>query len=141
MEKVSKFVPVSSYVQGNRPSGGGSTIRQMLLSIPRVKWLERPGGPPTDFYHQFKPPEPSTSVALPGRSQGWCEEMKVQPLTAQELTIERLLNDGKTTKQVAEAVGIKQNSVYKALTRIRVKRAHLALQGAGEGSEGEGEDE
>ena len=49
--KVSRLVPVAVGTQGNN----GSTVRHMLVSIPRVRFLERPGEP-TDYYCRYAPP-------------------------------------------------------------------------------------
>jgi DNA-binding NarL/FixJ family response regulator len=49
------------------------------------------------------------------------------PITDRELLVEKLVNDGKTRKQVAEAVGVEPGSVANILNRVRVKRAYQAL--------------
>jgi DNA-binding CsgD family transcriptional regulator len=123
IEKVSRYVPV---VTGLKSEGvaAGSTQRHMLLSIPRLKWLEGEG---TDFYHKYKSPEAVPLIENPSHSAHWVKEVQTLPITDRELLVEKLVNDGKTRKQVAEAVGVEPGSVANILNRVRVKRAYQAL--------------
>ena len=50
IQKISKYVPIST---ASRSSSGESTIRHMLVSLPRIKWLEKNPDPTmfTSAYH------------------------------------------------------------------------------------------
>lgn len=122
VEKVCRYIPIAMGTSGDRAKSGGSTIRQMLLSIPRVKWLE---GANTEFYHKYSPPDENPRVHLYSHSDEWCEKMKKEPLTERELLVEHMLRDGHTFKQIAEHIGLQPGSIAKYVARVRVKRAYL----------------
>ena len=123
IEKVCRYVPV---VTGLKSEGvtAGSTIRHMLLSIPKLKWLE---GGETDFYHKYKSPDADPFIENPSYSAQWVKEVRALPITDRELVVEKLVNDGMTQKQVAERVGVERGSIANILNRVRVKRAFQAL--------------
>lgn len=123
IEKVCRYMPV---VTGLKSEGvtAGSTIRHMLISIPRLRWLE---GGETDFYHKYKSPDTDITIQSPSHSAHWVKQVQTLPITERELLVEKLVNDGKTRKQVAEAVGVEPGSVANILNRVRVKRAYQAL--------------
>jgi DNA-binding CsgD family transcriptional regulator len=124
IEKVSRYVPV---VTGLKSQGvqAGSTMRQMLLSIPRVKFLE---GGDNDFYHKFKRLDDDPFIENPSYSPHWVNSVKILPITDRELLVERMINDGATQQQVADKLGILRGSVANLVNRLRVKRAYQALK-------------
>lgn len=123
-EKVSRYVPV---VTGLKSQGvtAGSTMRQMLLSIPRVKFLE---GGENDYYDKFKSLDEDPFIENPSYSPQWVNAVKSLPITDRELLVERLINDGATQQQVADRIGILRGSVANLVNRLRVKRAYQALK-------------
>lgn len=124
IEKVSRYVPV---VTGLKSQGvtAGSTMRQMLLSIPRVRFLE---GGDTDYYHKFKSLDDDPFIENPSYSPQWVNAVKSLPITDRELIVERMINDGATQQQVADHLGILRGSVANLVNRLRVKRAYQALK-------------
>lgn len=124
IEKVSRYVPV---VQGLKSQGvqAGSTMRQMLLSIPRVRFLE---GGENEYYDKFKTPDDDPEIENPSYTRQWCNAIKTLPITERELLVERMINDGKTQQQVADRLGIMRGSVANLVNRVRVKRAFQALK-------------
>lgn len=124
IEKVSRYVPV---VQGLKSQGvqAGSTMRQMLLSIPRVRFLE---GGENEYYDKFKTPDADPEIENPSYTRQWCNAIKTLPITERELLVERMINDGKTQQQVADRLGIMRGSVANLVNRVRVKRAYQTLK-------------
>lgn len=123
-EKVSRYVPV---VTGLKSQGAtaGSTMRQVLLSIPRVKFLE---GGENDYYDKFKSLDSDPFIENPSYSPQWVNAVKSLPITDRELLVERMINDGATQQQVADRIGILRGSVANLVNRLRVKRAYQALK-------------
>lgn len=121
IEKVSKYIPVITGTSGGR-TVSGSSIRQMLLSIPRVKWLE---GGETEFYHKYSPPGDNPQVQNSAYSNEWCEKIKKEPFTERETIVEQMLINGATFKQIAERIGLQPGSVASYVARVRIKRAYL----------------
>jgi hypothetical protein len=124
IEKVCRYVPI---VQGLKSQGvqAGSTMRQMLLSIPRVRFLE---GGDNDYYDKFKSPDDDPNIENPTYTTAWCNAIKTLPITEIELIAERMVNDGATQQQVADRLGILRGSVANIINRIRVKRAYQSLK-------------
>lgn len=124
IEKVCRYVPI---VQGLKSQGvqAGSTMRQMLLSIPRVRFLE---GGDNDYYDKFKSPDDDPNIENPTYTTAWCNAIKTLPITESELIAERMINDGATQQQVADRLGILRGSVANIINRIRVKRAYQSLK-------------
>ena len=124
IEKVCRYVPI---VQGLKSQGvqAGSTMRQMLLSIPRVRFLE---GGDNDYYDKFKSPDDDPNIENPTYTTAWCNAIKTLPITETELLAERMVNDGATQQQVADRLGILRGSVANIINRIRVKRAYQSLK-------------
>jgi hypothetical protein len=124
IEKVCRYVPI---VQGLKSQGvqAGSTMRQMLLSIPRVRFLE---GGDNDYYDKFKSPDDDPNIENPTYTTAWCNAIKTLPITESELIAERMINDGATQQQVADRLGILRGSVANIVNRVRVKRAYQSLK-------------
>lgn len=124
IEKVCRYVPV---VTGLKSEGmtAGSTVRHMLLSLPRLRWLDEAEG--TDFYHKYKSPDSNPFIENPSYTAQWVNEVKHLPITERELLVERLVNDGMTHKDVAKRIGVERGSIANLLNRVRVKRAFQAL--------------
>lgn len=125
IEKVSRYVPV---VTGQKSHGAtaGSTLRHMLISLPKVKFLE---GGETEYYHKYKELVDDPKIPNPSYSEKWCEEVKARPLTELEITVEKMINDGYTHTDCAKKVGIQRGSISNVINRVRVKRAFQALKG------------
>lgn len=121
IEKVSKYKPISTPSRSHE----GATIRQMLISIPRVKWLE------TDIescshYKKYKSPE-NIAPKLPidiRRSPTWCATLKGQPLSPQEIKVDELRSSMQPTA-IGRALGLKTSTVRGMLARIRAKKGEL----------------
>jgi DNA-binding NarL/FixJ family response regulator len=122
IQKVSKYIPVSMGTSGNRTSTN-STVRNMLLSIPRIAWLERPG-PPTDYYHEYKPPDADIKLSHHSYSDEWCEKIKTQPMTDREQIVQQMLHNGATFGQIATRLGLQRGSIANYVARVRIKEAY-----------------
>lgn len=124
IEKVSKYVPVQIGVSGNRASSN-TAVRHTFLSLPRVKWLERPG-PPTEFYHTYQLETEAPKFVDPQRSDDFCEKVKKEPFTDREQIIRQMLHNGATYKQIAEKLSIHPGTVPALVTRVRLKETYQA---------------
>lgn len=125
IEKVCRYVPV---VTGLKSDGlqAGSTVRHMLLSLPRVRFLE---GGETEYYHKYKPPVEEPTISNPNRSDKWCNTIKIAPLTDNEREAIRLKNDGATYSTIAYKLGIGKSSVGNLISKAKVKLAYIAQKG------------
>lgn len=124
IEKVSRYVPVVMPRNGSGEDNG-SSARHMLLSIPRIKFLE---GGETEHYHKYSVLEHEPVIINPSYSDKWCEAIKADPLTEQELRVEKLINDGNSHNTVAIKLHIAKNTIANIITRVRVKRAYQSLK-------------
>lgn len=125
IEKVCRYVPVVTGLK-SKGSTAGSTIRHMLISIPRIRWLENGE---TDFYHKYELPGSDPHITSPSYSEHWVETVKREPFTQRELIVEQMLNDGATQQQIADRFSIERGSVANIANRVRVKRAYQTLKG------------
>lgn len=123
IEKVCRYVPVVTGLKSQGASAG-STIRHMLLSIPRLRFLE---GGDTDFYHKYKSPDADPFIENPSYSAQWVQDVKTLPLTDRELEVERFVNDGMTHKLIAKKLNVEHGRIANIINRVRVKRAYQAL--------------
>lgn len=128
IEKVSRYIPAVSPTRGTggEASDNGSTVRHMLLSIPRVKFLE---GGETEHYHKYKVLENEPVIISPSYSDRWCELVKAEPPTERELLVEKMVNDGASRNAIADHLHMARGTIANLLSRIRVKRAYQALKG------------
>ena len=124
IEKVSRYIPVNMPRNGSAEDNG-SSARHMLLSIPRIKFLE---GGTTDHYHKFSVLEHEPVIVNPSYSDKWCELIKSDPLTERELEVEKLINDGNSHNAVALKLHIAKGTIANLITRVRVKRAYQSLK-------------
>ena len=121
IEKVSKYKPISTPSRSHE----GQTIRQMLISIPRVKWLET-DIESSSYYKKYKSPE-DIEKKLPidiRRSPTWCATLKGQPLSPQEIKVDEL-RVGMQPTAIGRALGLKTSTVRGMLARIRAKKGEL----------------
>jgi hypothetical protein len=125
IEKVCRYVPVVTGLKSDG-SQAGSTVRHMLLSLPRVRFLE---GGETEYYHKYQPPVEEPVVKNPNYSTVWCDAIKAEPLTDKERDAMRMKNDGFTYNAIANKLSIGRSSVAKLLNRARVKIAYIAQKG------------
>jgi len=124
IEKVSRYIPVNMPRNGSAEDNG-SSARHMLLSIPRIKFLE---GGTTEYYHKYSVLKHEPVIVNPSYSDKWCEAIKAEPLTERELKVERLINDGNSHNTVAIKLHIAKNTIANIITRVRVKRAYQSLK-------------
>lgn len=119
IEKVSRYVPVSTPSR----SYEGSTVRQMLVSIPRLKWLDD-GIDECRYYKHYKPePAETASPSRPsGKAPSWSARLKGQPLTAQEQRVADVM-DKMRIIDISRNMQIAQTTVRGMMARIRAKRA------------------
>ena len=123
--KVSKYVPVVTATSGGR-DGSGVNARNMLVSIPRVEFLEK-DRENTEFYHKYLPVQDMPVVSTTLSSREWITRI-TQPMTEREKVIEQMLNEGKTYKQICAAIGLAKGTIATYVYRIRAKRAYLLVQ-------------
>ena len=117
IEKVSKYV---SSAMGTR-STEGITVRQMLLSIPRVKWLE---GSDTEYYHKYKPPvEMDLGVSKNSKHISNLDDIRGNLLTEKEQQAVELMKTGMKQKQAADIMGMHRSTFRDMLLKIRAKQA------------------
>lgn len=118
IEKVSKYIPVSTPSRSTEQT----TIRQMMISIPRIKWLES-DIESCDYYRKYRKPEdikPSIAADLK-RSPTWCARLKDQPLTPQERRVDALRKEHHPTA-IGRRLGIAPSTVRGMLARIKAKK-------------------
>jgi hypothetical protein len=125
IEKVSRYIPAVMPSRGGSGEENGSTVRHMLLSIPRIKFLE---GGETEYYHKYSVLEHEPVIVNPSYSDKWCELIKADPLTERELEVEKLINDGNSHNAVALKLHIAKGTIANLITRVRVKRAYQSLK-------------
>jgi hypothetical protein len=121
IEKVSKYKPISTPSRSHE----GATIRQMLISIPRLKWLEKDVDS-CKYYRQYKNPD-NVIKKLPvdiRKSPTWCATLNGQPLSPQEKKVDDLRNSMQPTA-IGRALGLKVSTVRGMLARIRAKKGDL----------------
>jgi ATP/maltotriose-dependent transcriptional regulator MalT len=125
IEKVSRYIPVVTPSRSGRGQENGSSVRHMLLSIPRIKWLENEE---TEYYHKYAALTEEPVVVAPSHSDKWCEMVKAEPLTERELLVERLVNDGFSHAVIAEKEHMARATIALLIKRARVKRAYQSLK-------------
>lgn len=121
IEKVSRYKPVSTPSRSHE----GVTIRQMLISLPRVKWLEKDIND-SRYYKQYKNPN-EVAPKLPidiRRSPTWCATLKGQPLSPQEKKVDEL-RVGMQPTAIGRALGLKTSTVRGMIARVRAKKGEL----------------
>lgn len=117
IEKVSKYIPVSTPSRSSEQT----TMRQMMVSLPRVKWLERDIDN-CEYYKKYRKPEevkPSIAADLK-RSPTWCARLKGEPLTPQEQKVADLRVNHHPTA-IGRKLGLAPSTVRGMLARIRAK--------------------
>lgn len=124
--KVSRYIPVITGTSGGR-EGTGGTVRSMLVSIPRVEFLEKDRDN-TEFYHKYTSVEEIPIKANTSYSQEWLERTRTQPMSEREKIIEQLLNAGHTYKQIGSVLGLSKGAIPAYVHRIRAKRAYIIMQ-------------
>jgi len=116
MEKQSRYI--TRYTEASNPKYGTFARRQILLSLPRVKWLDRqpdyepwPDLPPEPVIMEEKPkPKPRPCIKL------------TDELTEREATAWSLHCKGFIVLKIAEAMGCSPNAASKALARAKEKQ-------------------
>lgn len=111
IEKISRIVPIATGTSGRRTTTN-STVRNMLLSIPRVRFLE---GGETEYYHKFTA---QVDDEIPTMPYG---EARVKPLTEREKDVVRLKNTGMTILAIAKHFHVRPSTISKSLSIARAK--------------------
>lgn len=117
IEKVSRYIPVSTPSRSSEQT----TIRQMMVSLPRVKWLENDLDS-CEYYKKYRKPEevrPSIAADLK-RSEAWCDRLRGEPLTPTEQKVANLRVNHHPTA-IGRKLGIATSTVRGMLARIRAK--------------------
>ena len=121
IERVSKYKPISTPSRSHE----GSTVRQMLISIPKLKWLDD-DRENCRYYNEYKPIEeakPKTPNDI-NRSPSWCARLKGQPLSPQEERVYQLRSSMQPTA-IGRTLGLKVSTVRGMMARIRAKKGEL----------------
>lgn len=118
IEKVVKYIPISTPSR----SSDQTTVRQMMISLPRVKWLEVDINS-CEHYRYYKKPEdvkPAIAKDLQ-RSPTWSARLKGEPLTQQEEKVDAL-RQTMTPTNIGRSLNIKPSTVRGMIARIRAKK-------------------
>lgn len=121
IEKVSKYKPISTPSRSHE----GTTVRQMLISIPKLKWLDDYADKST-YYRAYKTVEevkPKAPVDIQ-RSPSWCARLLGEPLSPQEKRVDDLRQSMQPTA-IGRVLGLKASTVRGMLARIRAKKGEL----------------
>lgn len=121
IEKVSKYIHVTTPSRSNETHTG----RMMLMSIPRIKWLE---GAETDFYHTYTEKDvklPPAYVLRDNRPNSWVEKIIGQDLTERETEALRLLRSGMANKDIAAKIGLSRSGLRDMIIKIKIKKSNL----------------
>jgi DNA-binding CsgD family transcriptional regulator len=121
MEKQSKYV--TQYTDYTRPKHSSFARRQILLSLPRVQWLDR-----QPDYEPW-PPVPEMPVQLPApssasrpRPRPTTPTRPTDELSAREQKALELSAGGMLVKDIAVIIGCSRNAASKVLNRARQKK-------------------
>ena len=114
IQKISRYVPVAAPTNSTSES---ISSRKMLMSLPRVKWLERdPDYKPNGFFEEDLPPPPPPSPNVPKAGM---------PLSDREDEIYKLRMGGESFTDIARRFGISSDTVRGMFSRARRKRGEL----------------
>lgn len=112
IEKVSRFIQVNP---ANSTIAGGAAARSVLLSLPRVRWLEDPANDSIPQHLekpvQYKPPKPAHPIYASRR------------LFSRERQAYNLSKDGYTTQQICGAMGISGSAARSYVASAKKKIA------------------
>lgn len=117
IKKVSKYIPVSTPSRSHE----GSTVRQMLISIPRLEWLDKDIDASTHYrkykdISEVKPKTPNEAKNTPS----WSARLKGVPLSPMEQKIYDLSQSMKI-REVGSQLGIAPSTVRGTIARARAK--------------------
>jgi hypothetical protein len=117
IEKVSKFV---SQTTPSR-SGEGSFSRQILLSIPRLRWLETDIDSCT-YYSQYTPDGLKTHKEEKKirEKSFWAKTLAGKPLSPQETKIKKML-ETMTIEKVASTLKVSHITIKSCIASIKAK--------------------
>lgn len=115
---------VSKYVFANTPSRSseGSTARKILISIPRLRWLENGN---TDFYGSFSKMNDTPGPRIRSNThdtEAWAQRLAGQPLTEREQKAYDLMKTGIRQIQAADIMGIPRSTFRDILIKIKAKK-------------------
>ena len=118
IEKVSRYVPITTPTR----SHDGSTVRQMLISIPKLKFLDD-AIEDCVYYKKYKKPEEAVQFKPKDmeRSASWCARLKGVPLSPQEAKVDAL-RAGMQPTEISKTLGIASSTVRGMIARIRAKK-------------------
>lgn len=109
IEKVCRYVPV---VQGTQGEDAKRTMRHMLLSLPRVKFLE---GGETDFYHKYQLVEEHADDR---------DSHVVTVMSDKEREVMRLKDEGLSYGAIANRLNIARSTVGHHISTAKLKLAY-----------------
>lgn len=119
MDRVSKYITLKTDSRTGLGDNDGYR-RKVLMSLPRVKWLERdapPSPPEKKLARDYMPPALETSRwakanLMPSRARG------EDGLTAREREVKHLTEHGLTSVQIAAELCIRPSTINKIICRL-----------------------
>lgn len=119
IEKVSKFVSNSTPSR----SGEGEFSRQILVSIPRVRWLES-DLESCKYYSQYQANEPKTfrEEAKIREKSVWARSLSGKALSPQEVKIKRMLETMDIDK-IASSLKLAKSTIKSCVASIKAKES------------------
>jgi DNA-directed RNA polymerase specialized sigma24 family protein len=117
MKTQSKYI--TRYTEASNPKYGTFTRRQILLTLPRVQWLDRQ----LDYepWPEIVIPEPPAKEEKPKPKPRPCIKL-TDELTEREAKAWALHCKGLIVLKIAEAMGCSPNAASKALARAKEKQ-------------------
>lgn len=121
IEKVSKYI--TKYTDTDNPKYGTFTRRNILLSLPRVKWLERqPDYTPWPPLPPITAPEVRTDhKPINTRKFSFRPQTRNNELSPSQQQAWNLHRNGKSHAQIGEEMGKSSNAIGKLLAQAREK--------------------
>ena len=123
IEKISKYM-ITTTISHSKANSDGGESRRVLVSVPRVRWLERDivvEPPKKRLARDFLPPPRTLAIKrvkdihakpiLP-RTRG------ADGLTPREREVESLIKQGKTAKEIVQELSITADNFRKIRRRI-----------------------
>lgn len=116
IEKVSKYISIRSGI--SEPQSAG---RRVLMSLPRVRWLEAQPDyepwPPLEELKMEPAPEPETEP----QRYVFRPQARNYELSDRQREAWKMYDEGLSVKQVAEKMNISRNAASKLLAQAREK--------------------
>jgi hypothetical protein len=119
IEKVSRYIPCNTPSRSHE----GLTVRHMLMSIPRVKWLEQ-DLESCQYYRNYKKYEEVRSPVEPRSVAARVERLLGQELTDREKKIDEMRHT-MSSRMIATALNMHSSTVRDDIAKIRAKKGQL----------------